>query len=178
MKWFVKGWLGWMTWKKKVSSTLLQLTFDITRSIQKQEQILDWMESKRRALGMRLQRDDGILREKWMDGRNEGREEVVSLHFFYIRFEYRTNFNISSSEQIQLLSFHKKKSSWFQTVLKIHFVAEKNGHHFFPSFKKLYRQSSKNEKFCSNDTRYRFEINQVFFEKFYKYLQLTNAFQC
>lgn len=74
------------------------------------------MESKRRALGMRLQRDDGILREKWMDGRNEGREEVVSLHFFYIRFEYRTNFNISSSEQIQLLSpkaFRKKKSSWF-----------------------------------------------------------------
>lgn len=137
------------------------------------------MESKRRALGMRLQRDDGILREKWMDGRNEGREEVVSLHFFYIRFEYRTNFNISSSEQIQLLSFHKKKSSWFPTVLKIHFVAEKNGHHFFPPFKKLYRQSSKNEKFCSNDIPDTdSKLIKFSLKNSYKYLQLTNAFQC
>lgn len=72
-----------MTWKKKVSSTLLQLTFDITWSIQKQEQILDWMESKRRALGMRLQRDDGIRKGKWMEETKEG---FVSLDFF---FEYR-----------------------------------------------------------------------------------------
>lgn len=48
------------------------------------------MESKRRALGMRLQRDDGIRKEKWME--ETYKKEAVSLDFFYIKFEYCTNF--------------------------------------------------------------------------------------
>lgn len=56
------------------------------------------MESKRRALGMRLQRDDGIRKEKWME--ETYKKEAVSLDFFYIKYEFfqlnKSNFCILS----------------------------------------------------------------------------------
>lgn len=90
---------------------------------------------------MRLQRDDGIRKEKWME--ETYKKEAVSLDFFYIKYEFfqlnKSNFCILSPKafiSIKKAIFVFDYFFFFYFILKIHFVTLKNGHDFFEHLKK------------------------------------------